>query len=360
MLSDRIALVQLYESNLRHPMKNRVTMRDVARLSGVHVSTVSRVLNSDAKRLISPEVSKRVLKASARLGFRANQFGSSLRTRRSHAVGVITTDVSHPMFPPMLQPIEDVLLPNGYVPILANSGYRPERQIRILDMLLSRQIDGVILSGQHALGPLIEHCHSWGIPAVLVMGQAAALSVSAVDSDNMWGAQLVLAHLTSLGHRRIGYVAGPADRVTSLPRREAFDAAMSALGLKSDPRLNVTAAESTPSAGEAACARLLALKRRPTAIVASNDFIAVGCCDAIRSTGLTCPADVSVVGYNDLAAATLVRPELTTVRISFADIGREAAQLLLRKMEGESINARQVLLRPELVIRGSTAPPHVL
>lgn len=334
----------------------RVTIRDVAKISRVHYSTVSRILNADPSKTYSPEVVRRVQKAAARLGYRVNRTAASLRKQRSHAIGFIISDVTHPMFPPMLKPIEEVLLPRGYIPILANSSYDSDRQLTILDTLLDRQIDGVILTGQLALGPMLAHCESAGIPAVLVMGRFRHRPIACVTSDDKWGARLCISHLMDLGHRNLAYVAGPTERIVNAPRLDGFLSAAKDAKLKLGSKQIYTAYESSPEAGEVACKALLGVRPRPTAVVAANDFLALGCIDAVRAIDLCCPDDVSIVSHNDLPLATLARPKLTAIHISFCDVGREAAELLLRRIEGVSGHPSEILLPPSLIVRDSTGP----
>jgi LacI family transcriptional regulator len=193
-----------------------------------------------------------------------------------------------------------------------------------------------------------------GVPMVLVNRQTEHLDVSTVAADDATGIERTVDHLVELGHRDIAHVAGPLGVSTGAVRLRAFRAAMQSHGLRDD---RVVEAEAySEAAGRTALLQLLD-GDRPTAVVAGNDLLALGCYDALAETGLSCPDDVSIVGFNDMPFINRLQPPLTSVRVPQYELGVEAAHLLLDRLSGRTVTPRVVLLPVRLVVRGSTAPP---
>ncbi len=332
------------------PQKKRLTLKDLARRLDVHSSTVSRVMNAATRHLISEEVVQRVLKAAAELGFRPNRMASSLRTRRSHAIGVVLPDITNPVFPPILLGIEKVLSDAGYVALVANAG--PDRAQHVVDQMLAHQVDGVVLATVTRRDPVLAYCLDAGIAVATVLRSEAP--APGVICDDRLGMRLTVDHLFALGHRHIAHIAGPLSISTGRLRKQGFVAAMKVHGLKA---LLVQADAHTRESGRQACAEILKRFPQVTAIAAGNDLIALGCYDALREAGRRCPEDVSVVGHNDMPLTDMLAPPLTTIRIPHHEMGEQTARLLLEYIRGEQREHVRVVLKPELVVRGSTAPP---
>ena len=325
--------------------------------AGVHASTVSRALNPDTRGRLSAPVVARVLETADRLGYRINAVAASLRTRRSLAVGVLVPDITNPVFPPILLGIEDALREHGYISVVVNTGNDPERSRGAVEQLAARQMDGLILATAQRREPLIDLCLSRGLPLVFVNRRDDSGRVSAVVNDDGAGIRLATRHLVSLGHRRIGFLGGPQSLSTGFDRRRGFEAAMAAEGAAAEPAGMVEAKAYSREAGWRAANRLLA-EGPLTAIVTGNDLLALGCYDALREAGLSCPGDVSVTGFNDMPLVDLVAPPLTTVRIRHHQIGADAVRVLLDIIEHRGRrDAADIVLEPSLVVRGSTAPP---
>lgn len=334
--------------------KPTVTIKQVAEAAGVHFSTVSRALSPATRARVNPGIVARVLETAVRLGYRANTAASSLRTRRSHMVGLVVPDLASLLFPAILHGIEHTLQEQGYLTIVADTANDPERHRRILSAMIERQVDGLILASATLHDAVLDDWLDGPAPIVLINRTDDSGRAPAVLSDDLRGIGLAVEHLAGLGHARIGHVAGPQALSTGAMRRRGFAAAGLALGRRALPVEE--AASFSREAGRAACAALLDAHPATTAIVAANDLLALGCYDALRASGRACPDDVSVTGYNDLPLMDLVDPPLTTVRFRHRDMGAEAARLLLARMAGQEM-AGDVLLRPEMVLRGSTAPP---
>jgi LacI family transcriptional regulator len=345
-------------ARLRHRIMStkRVTIQDVARAAKVHASTVSRALSAQSRQLVTPAVAERVRAVAGRLGYVPDPVAAGLRTRRTATVGVLIPDLANPVFPPILRGIESALGEAGYTAIIANTDNDPDRACQALERLAARRVDGMILATVTRDDQLVERCRALGLPVVLVNRGADAIGVSAVINDDARGIALAVEHLVGLGHRRIGHLAGPGAFSTGATRRASFVAAMHAHHLDAADAIAEAAAYSI-EAGQAAAATLL--DRRPglTAIVAANDLLALGCYDALARRDLACPADVSVTGFNDMPFADRFAPPLTTVRIAHRALGTGAAELLLAEIGHPRLRRTQVCLQPDMVVRGSTAPP---
>jgi LacI family transcriptional regulator len=339
------------------PTRTPVTIRDVARLAEVHPGTVSRALNEQTRALVNQETAARVLRAADELGYRPNPIARGLKTNRSYTVGVVIPDLTNPLFPPIVRGIEDRLGEAGYTPLIVNTDNDADRERRHIETMLARQVDGLIAATARLdVEPLAEAA-AGGTPIVLVNRSFEDGSVSAVTVDDRQGISLAVSHVAGLGHRRIGHVAGPQNVSTGHRRYLGFLEAMDALGLEVEPECVSFAAAFTETEGATACAAVLAHRPRVTAIVAANDRLAMGCYDALAAEGLSCPEDVSIVGFNDMPFIDRLRPPLTSVRVPQREIGVAAAELLLDQLADASEPPRELLLEPTLVVRASTAPP---
>ena len=335
----------------------RVTIQDVARAARVHASTVSRALNPHARALVTPAVAERVRAVAGRLGYVPDPVAAGLRTRRTATVGVLIPDLANPVFPPILRGIESALFEAGYTAIIANTDNDPDRACQALERLAARRVDGMILATVTHGDPLVARCRKLGLPVVLVNRGGDAGSASSVTNDDMRGIAAAVEHLVGLGHRRIVHVSGPRGLSTGAARRASFLAALRAHGLEAGDALIAEAASYSIAAGIPAAATLLDRHPDLTAIVAANDLLALGCYDELARRGRTCPRDVSVTGYNDMPFADRFAPPLTTVRIAHRAMGVEVARVLLAEIASARARRQQIRLEPELVVRGSTAPP---
>jgi LacI family transcriptional regulator len=337
-----------------------VTLRDVAVRAGVHPATASRALNPETRILVSEDTARRVLDAAEALGYSPNPVARSLRTRRSHTVGVLIPDLNNPLFPPIVRGIEDRLAAAGYVALIGNTDSDDKRERMVFDQMRARHVDGLVLATARLRHPLLAEASRAEIPVVLINRLAQDYSFPSVTVDNERGVRMAVSHLAGLGHRRIAHIAGPQEMSTGLSRYRGFVTAMESSGLQVDSDLVVFAKAFTVEEG-LRCARLL-LERgggqavaECTAIAAANDMLAVGCYAALDECGLSCPEDISVVGFNDMPFIDRLRPPLTTIRFPHYQVGTEAAQLLLERIAEHSGPVKILYLAPELIIRGSTA-----
>ena len=337
-------------------MPKRVTISDVAELAGVHKATVSRALNGLTEHQVNSATAKKVQRAAKQLGYIPNIMARGLRTSLSMTVGVIVPDLTNPIFPPIVRGIENYLSPRGYTALVANTDGRDSQEHAAFDSLLERQVDGFIMATGQTKHPLLVDAYNRDIRAVMVNRGSVEVPYPLVAGDDASGIAAAVNHLFELGHRDILHLAGPRNFTTSLIRAEAFTAACSALpGLSHRivvaPALNVDSGQSSMDA------ILMSGKPAPKAVIAGNDLLALGIMRSLRSHGLSCPADVSIVGFNDMPFAQDFQPPLTTVRVPHLELGAEAARLLLAAISAEVQRPVTVTLPVSLIVRESTAPP---
>jgi LacI family transcriptional regulator len=296
-----------------------------------------------------------VTEAAERLGYRPNSVARSLRTRRSHTIGVLIPDLNNPLFPPIIRGIEDRLGEHGYVALIGNTDADPGKERLVFDQMRARHVDGFVLATATLNSPILAEAAQAGLPLVLVNRTAQDYPFSSVSVDNEQGVRASVAHLISLGHTRIGHIAGPQDISTGAARLGGYLEAMSSHGLAVNSGDIVYATGYTVEDGLRCGRELLGGTDDLTAVVAANDMLAVGCYGALDALGLRCPEDVSVIGFNDMPFVDRLHPPLSTVRFPHYQLGTEAARLLIERIEsGEGSPVKILYLAPELIARGST------
>ncbi len=330
----------------------RTTIYDVARAAGVAPSTVSNALAG--KPYVSAAVRERVQQAVAQLGFRALPLAQALRSRRSIAVGVLIADIANPSFPDFVRGVEDVVVREGCTMLLCNTDGREDIQIRHMQGLLQRGVDGIVLISQHVTSAQVRSLLERGPPFVLLQRRSPSHADDFVGSDNRAGILAVVRHLRTCGHQRIGFVRGPAESSTVVERLKVFHEAVAEYGLDADPDL-IYPGDYLSGSGFQAATLMLQSRRPPTAIIASNDLNALGLMEAAHQLGRAVPGDVSIVGFDDIQLAALSRIDLTTVHQPKREMGKAAAELLLRKIVAKEPEPPSEIIFPtRLIIRGST------
>jgi LacI family transcriptional regulator len=348
-------------------MAGRPTIRDVAELAGVHPGTASRALDPRREGRISAPTAERVRSAALRLGYVPDPIARTLRARRSAVVGVVIPDLANPVFPPIVQGIEDALAEAGYVALVANTGNDPGRERDRVAALQARRCDGYIVASATLEGTTISRLTSAADPVILVNRETSDSALPAVSSDDRAGIQAAMRHLAGLGHQVIAHLTGPSNLSVVQTRAEAFRSCADQLGLDRDRLILRHCPSLTATDAKDAALELLTQIPAVTAILAGNDLMALGCYAAAQQAGRPCPASISIVGYNDMPFVEWWRPALTTVRIPQYDIGYEAARLLLEQLghgpnwpgtgsPGMGRPAKHVLMPTSLTIRSSTAP----
>ncbi|AJP00706.1 LacI family transcriptional regulator [Streptomyces cyaneogriseus subsp. noncyanogenus] len=331
-------------------------LAQVAKKVGVSEATVSRVLNG--KPGVSEATRQSVLTALDVLGY---ERPTQLRGERARLVGLVLPELQNPIFPAFAEVIGGALAQQGLTPVLCTQTKGGVAEADYVDLLLQQQVSGVVFAGGLFAQADAPHEHyrllaERKVPVVLVNAAIEGLDFPCVACDDAVAIEQAWRHLASLGHERIGLVIGPADHI---PSRRKLDAARIAAGSAGMtlPDEFVQRSIFSLEGGQAATTRLL--ERGVTGIVCGSDPLALGAIRAARRRGLSVPADVSVVGFDDSAFMTCTEPPLSTVRQPIEAMGRAAVDLLCAQIDGSHSPLGELLFEPELVVRGSTAPPPV-
>jgi len=332
-------------------------MRDVARLAGVSVATVSAVINASAT--VSEVRSKRVREAMEALDYYPDQVARSLKVGRTNVVGMVVPDITNIFFPQLIRGTEDAARQNGYSVILCDSNEDPEEERRHLDTLFSRRVDGVLIAcSDPAAG--YEHLMRRRFPIVFVDRIPRGTIHAGVSTDNVEAGLRATNHLIELGHERIAFITGHLGHSPHYGRLEGFRKAMQAKGLPIRDEF-LREGDLEIETGRRLGLELLSLNPRPTAIITSNNRMLLGLTGAFTELGIPCPAGVSVVGFDDSVWTEHFSPGLTVMAQPAFEIGKAAFAMLLSRMQpadGEVSNDPGLRLFPaELRLRGSTAAP---
>jgi DNA-binding LacI/PurR family transcriptional regulator len=320
-------------------------LADVAKQAGVSEATVSRVLNG--KQGISDATRAAVLTALDVIGY---ERPTHLRGRTPRMIGLIVPELQNPIFPAFAEVVAGALAQRGFNAVLCTrTGSMSEAEY--VEMLLERQVSGMVFAGGQYAEADAPHDHyarllRLRLPVVLVNAAAEHLDFPRVSTDDAVAMEQAHSHLAYLGHERIGLILGPPDHVPSLRKLEAFERLTGSGELVERTRFSL-------EGGHAAATRLLA--SGVTAIICASDPLALGAIRAVRRAGMSVPADVSVVGYDDSAFMSCTDPPLTTVRQPIDAVGRAAVELLTGQIEGAQVAADELFFEPEIVARGSTA-----
>ena len=317
-----------------------VTSKDIARRLKISQSTVSRALRGDPR--VAADTTARVLEAARQMNYTPNLAARSLITRRTATVGVVVSDITNPFYPQLLEILHNEFALAGYRTILFNERTDASVEQHVGDLVKGAAVDGLVYVSATLDTPLPGNGGP-DIPAVLVNRYIDSADVDLVVADNHRGGRLVAEALVELGHRRIALIAGPENTTTSRDRERGFREQLEAAGLPLDETLRRVGQFSHHS-GYQWCLDLLAAEPRPTAVFAANDVIAFGALDAARRVGIRVPAELSIVGFDDIDMAGWEGFNLTTVRQPLEEMGRAAAQLLIDRVvtDGETPPRRRV------------------
>lgn len=342
------------------------TLKDVALRAGVSPSTVSRVVRG--LPIVRNDVKERVHAAIAEVGYRPNASARSIRTGVSHAVGFVVPDISNWYYSMVFRGAQDLLYEAGYELVLATSNGEIDRELHAVDSLLSRRVDGLILSlvdeqAAHLRGTLT------GLPTVLLDRESNAIIADAILSDHAMGMTDAVRHLVELGHRRIALLTGTKSLYTSRARRTAFVRAALDLGLKESELSNI-AGDQSVAAGKRNTIDLMKTRQHPTAIIAGSNQLLHGALTGLQELGLGCPEDVSLVACEDSYISQLYRPPISVVSRDVQLLGAEAASLLLERFahapakggattgtDDPTVVVRKVLPTRFLARKSTGAPP---
>lgn len=331
-------------------MGQRVTITDVARTAGVSVATVSKVING--RYGVAQATSSRVLEVIKDLGYESSLVARSLRSHRTHVLGILVAEFE-PFSAEILKGAAAALRDTGYE-LLAYTGGLQGRGTGWERRYLSR-LSGTLIDGAVLVTPTVVEADA-DIPVVAIDPHAGPSGLPTIDSDNLTGAVLATEHLLELGHRRIAFVGGREDLESSRLREQGFRQAMAAAGVPVDPAL-IRAGGYRMETTREPVRELLALPDRPTAVFAANDLSAIATLEVAGEAGLSAPADLSVVGFDDIPESALTDPPLTTVHQPLQQMGAAAIALLTSLLDGTPVEQTHVRLPTSLVRRRTTAAP---
>jgi len=334
-----------------------VSIRDVALRAGVSVGTVSNVLNRP--EIVAEQTVTRVHDAIDALGFIRNDAARQLRAGRSKTIGLVVLDVRNPFFTDIARGAEDQAAESGLTVLLGNSDESPVREATYLDLFDEQRVHGILISPYADITPRLIALRNRGIPAVLVDRSSGDESFSSVSVDDLEGGRMAVQHLIDIGRRRIAFIGGPMGIRQVTDRLEGARRAAAA----SDARLEVIEIEAlSVIAGRTAGASIVARapEDRPDAIFAANDLVAMGVLQALLMQGVEVkvPGEVALIGYDDIDFASAAVVPMSSIRQPSTLIGQTAVEILLEEAADPTVQSRQVVFQPELVVRESTRPPH--
>ncbi|HEY0071275.1 MAG TPA: LacI family DNA-binding transcriptional regulator [Chloroflexia bacterium] len=331
-------------------------IHDVARHAGVSISTVSRVLNGNAR--VNSDVKKRVEAAVEALAYQPNSAARSLRTNRSRIIGLLISDIQNPFFMGLIRGVEDEALRHEYSLILCNSNESPQREQQYLDVLYAERVAGaIIVPTREQLGEeVLRRFQERRIPIVAADRRVKDKSIDAVLVDNVRGAREAVTHLIANGYRRIGVIAGPTGITTGRERLEGYRQALQDAGIPHEPLLERSGTFKVES-GQELADELLDLTPAIDALFVGNNLMTLGALKAIQARNLRVPEDLALVGYDDIQWAELGSVSLTTVVQPVYELGSAAALRLFQRLQNPAIQSRQeITLTPSLRVRGSSQP----
>ena len=331
-------------------------IRAVAALAKVSIATVSRTINGSP--VVSERLSKRVWQAIEQLNYFPNTHARTLVSGRSRLFGIIVENITNPFFPELIQSFEEVAVANGYEILVSSSNSDPAVLTRCVRRMLERKVEGVAVLTFGEEEPVLDQLSFHDVPIVLAEFKLTEPKASTIILDYSTGIRAAVAHLTALGHRKIGFLAGPHKLHSAITRQNEFQYAMQESEIPMQKKW-IIECDHTLKGGVAGFGKLQVLSTRPTAVICSNDMTAIGVLRAAYLQGLRVPQDLSVIGLDDIDFAEFTLPPLTTIRLSRTDLARAAFDALRQHAEnaGKSGLQREFLVSTSLVVRGSTAPP---
>ena len=348
-------------------MAGKATITDVAHLAGVSPSTVSNLLNGRSKRM-RPATQERIYEAIEELGYTPNQAARQLKTGHAPIIGLIVPSVANPFYGIFAHHVESAALENGYQVLLGNSNRNPEREQKYAEELWGYGVRGLIFGSSLLQFSHLDGLIARGLHVVAFERPTQVDDQSPIDSvgiDNNLASRLATKHLLALGHKRIGFLSGPIRTVNRMERLAGYRSALSEAGIEYDAGLVWDVAPNGSNFGDAQAVELgrqgaqelLSRTNAPTAIFAINDMFAFGAYAGAKDLGLSVPTDLSVVGMDDIPITGIVQPPLTTIRQPIGKIAQSAVKRLLARLQGtiEEAQGHQIL-RPQLIVRSSTAP----
>ena len=330
-----------------------VTIKDVAKHAQVSTATVSHVINGT--RFVTEETKNKVFLSIEALNYKPNAVARSLRKKESMIIGLVIPDITNPYFAEMAWSIELASRNQGYSIILFNSDGDIQKETLYINLLIGKQVDGVILVSAGESTENFRILQESEIPTVMVDRDSTNVNTDSVQIDNAVCGEIATSHLISLGHKRIACITGPRQVTPSYDRLKGYQKALKKNDIQIDENY-IVKGDFKPHGGYLAAKKLLQLENTPTAIFACNDLMSYGVIHAITEAGYTLPQDFSLVGFDDIYLSTYVNPPLTTIRQPRIEMGREAVNSLIKRIKNNVHYSRSIVLSAELIVRSSTMP----
>ncbi|MCK6629969.1 MAG: LacI family transcriptional regulator [Anaerolineae bacterium] len=331
----------------------RPTIADVAQAAGVSLMTVSRVMNN--KPGVGEELRQQIQALADEMGYRPSQIARGLVTRQSTMVGLVVPTVSNQFFAAIVRGAEDMAYENGYTMVLMNTTDDLDREIAALDSLWQNEITAVILCSSR-LSPDDLEASITRFPAAVLINRVLSTPrphIATLNVNDTLGAQLAVEHFIRSGRQRIAILAGPVYSISGHRRLDGYRAGLAAANIQFDPLL-LEHSEPNFEGGYTAAAALLARRPKVEAIFAYNDLVAIGAMQACQEHGKSIPADIAVIGFDDLPLATIVRPTLSTLHVDLNALGRTAMRMALELIDSPGDTTAALQVDPELILREST------
>ncbi|HEX8142508.1 MAG TPA: LacI family DNA-binding transcriptional regulator [Pyrinomonadaceae bacterium] len=329
-------------------------IKDVAREAGVSTATVSHVINQT--KYVTDATRQKVLRAIETCNYYPNAHARTLASGRSNIIGLLVSDIANPFFPELIKSVEAAAFERGYNVILLNTNYDAARAADYVRRLIELKVAGVALMTSEIHPPLIDELARERVRVVFHNLGAVGEHMSNIRVDYAVGIDEAVHHLVSLGHRSIVHIAGPAHFRSALIRREAFLDSMKHR-LPDGPTPQIYEGDFKFEGGRRAACEILNSRQLPTAVVVSNDMMALGAMQEFRAAGLMIPRDMSIVGFDDISFAAFSEPPLTTVCSPRTEIGRRAVEALMITIERADQSGMEIRIPTYLITRSSTAPP---
>ncbi len=330
------------------------TIRDVAKRAGVAPITVSRVINRSAS--VRGETRARVEAAIAELGYLPNVLARGLRSKRTHTLALVLTDITNPFWTTVARGVEDAASERGFNVILCNTDESEVEQENYLNTLLQKQVDGFLLVPARSTRDPVVSIRRQAVPVVVMDRRVPCADIDVVRCDSEGGAYQLVKHLLNLGHRRIAILNGPEAVSTAADRTAGYYRALSETGSEIKAEY-IYHGEFTLISGYEMAQKALGVEPPPTALFAANNFIAIGALRAVRDAGLRVPEDIALVGFDDLPSELVVEPFLTVAAQPAYEMGHRATELLLARLDGEvQRDAEEIVLPTQLIVRRSSGP----
>jgi len=327
-----------------------VNYNDIGKLAGVSPTTVSHVINKS--RVVLPETRKKVYKAMKELKYTPNLLARSIATGKTHTIGLVISDIKNPFYPDIVQGVEEVAAKNGYNIFLCNTDYDVEKGSKSIDALIGRKIDGIIIHSSQIDEPKIKEIKDTGVNFVLFGWSKKNIGVDSLYTDFNTGFTEAIEHLVSLKHKKVFFISGPKEMETSKVRVNSF---IDAIKKYKNIDYKIFEGDHKIDGGSKITKKILKEKDMPTAIVCSNDLLAIGVLQTLKDNGIKIPDDMSIIGADNIELTRIVTPKLTTIKLERYKMGRAAMELMLKRIKNKKTSRQIREFKTKLTIRDSTA-----